>query len=425
MDASLRIPGPWVVHARRQAGRLLSQAVTSWTRLTLPTRHGARPGALPAPAGAPLITSFFARRNGVAAGGLMQADALRRLGAAPHCVDATTGIRNPIARWDAELPQATSAIVHADGRMVAFGLNFLGPVARRLRRIGYCAWELGQPPADWAGFDRTLHEVWVPSRFSAEALREICQAPVHTVPHVVIPPAESPEADAPGQAIDGPFLRDEDFVVLAMADLRSSLARKNPQGAIEAFRRALGHRPEAVLVLKLTGASHDARALEQLRQAAQGVRVVWILEHLSEAAKWRLIRRADVFLSLHRAEGYGLPMAEAMAAGRVVVGTAWSGNLDFMHTRNAVLVPSRLVDIHDPQGVYAHGEWAEPDLDVAAQALAQLHADPALRAALGERAAADFLPEAQLARLRQSLPASFVQATRGLAVEPRTQEPPR
>jgi len=115
-----------------------------------------------------------------------------------------------------------------------------------------------------------------------------------------------------------------------------------------------------------------------------------------------------VLVSLHRAEGYGLPIAEAMSLGKAVVATAWSGNLDFMSDADSALVSCRLVDIVDPQGVYSSGQWAEPDADHAVAALRRLYDDTAWRRAIGEAAARRFRLDAQLATFRASLSAPFM-----------------
>ncbi len=100
-----------------------------------------------------------------------------------------------------------------------------------------------------------------------------------------------------------------------------------------------------------------------------------------------LYRSADVLLSLHRAEGFGLPMAEAMAHGVPVVATGWSGNLTFM---SAGRQPSRSVHARPGQRrirvSMASSVWAEPDLDDAAKALRRLAEQPEYYARLAAAA---------------------------------------
>ena len=97
-----------------------------------------------------------------------------------------------------------------------------------------------------------------------------------------------------------------------------------------------------------------------------------------------LIAAADAVVSLHRAEGFGLIMAEAMALGTPMIGTGWSGNLDFMDETCAMVVPARLVPVEDPQGIYRGQMWADPDIDAAAEALRRIRTEPGLAQRLSE-----------------------------------------
>jgi glycosyltransferase involved in cell wall biosynthesis len=107
---------------------------------------------------------------------------------------------------------------------------------------------------------------------------------------------------------------------------------------------------------------------------------------MPEARVHNLIRCCDAFVSLHRSEGFGLGLAEAMYLGLPVIGTGYSGNMDFMTPENSMLVGHRLVPV-PPKG-YHHAEdqhWAEPDLDAATAHMIGLVDDPAAGRALGAR----------------------------------------
>jgi len=169
------------------------------------------------------------------------------------------------------------------------------------------------------------------------------------------------------------------FRVLAMADSRSSLSRKNPEGALRAFRLAFGSSSSARLILQLSGRDEEIKAFEDsLGDMLQGENIEVIRGYLDESALTALYRSADVLLSLHRAEGFGLPMLEAMAHGVPVIATGWSGNCEFMNPANSILVPHQLIAVQDPAAIYSGSTWADPDLEAAAQELRRLAGSPEL-----------------------------------------------
>lgn len=246
-------------------------------------------------------------------------------------------------------------------------------------RIGYWAYELGQLPRSWEAAIPFFHEIWTPSRFVADAVekaRGTARTIVRVVPHPVAvdpPPQVSADAGRP-------------LTFLVMFDARSSLARKNPLGAIRAFQQAFSADDTSVrLHFKIVAAWKDPRSLGELRDAAKGwPNIVFAKEELSDAETLRLVSSADCLVSLHRAEGFGLPLAEAMLAGLPVIATDWSGNVDF--TRGASYeVPCSLVPAKDTSGRYdgTGQDWAEPDLGAAAVHMRALRDDKARREEIG------------------------------------------
>jgi glycosyltransferase involved in cell wall biosynthesis len=326
--------------------------------------------------------------------------ALRAAGVRAAALDLTAALRQTD---DLPLPEAMEAgegpgtlIVHVNAPLMGMALGAAGRrIARGKRVIGYWAWELPAAPAEWRLGVELVHEIWVPSAFTAAAVAPIAGGrPVHVVPH---PVAAAPLPSPPPRA-------DPRFSVLCPFDAGSSLARKNPEAAIAAFRQAFGDDPGARLILKtqrlgeLPGQAARLRGLlapnMELRDGT-----------FDEAGMEALYAGADVLLSLHRAEGFGLSLAEAMRRGVPVVATGWSGNADFLTP--AVGMPVRwLVPAEDPQRTYHHPDqrWAEPDVAAAATALRALRDDPTMRARLGEAAAAyaaaHWSAEAYAARLR-------------------------
>ncbi|GAB0117731.1 glycosyltransferase [Acidisoma sp. 7E03] len=316
------------------------------------------------------IVAAFGKKNGITRGAELQWRALRDFGVRVDMVDATPALRNPFYR--AAHQPASAYIFHSGGPQTASLVGAVLPHARNAWRIGYWAWELPDPPPDWIGCDAILDEIWAPSDFAKASLGKAMRRPIAVVPHR-LPATARREAEQRGE-----------FTVLAMADSRSSFARKNPEGAVRAFQAAFGQDAKARLLLKLSASDTDMETLDQrLGGALSAPNVQVIREFLSEAALDALYARADVLLSLHRAEGFGLPMLEALSRGIPVVATGWSGNMDFTTPDNSFLVPYRLTPVADTDAVYHGSQWAEPDLAAAAQALQRLAADAALRARLG------------------------------------------
>ena len=310
-----------------------------------------------------IIVAALERDDGIARGARLQFKALRRLGVETELLDATPALRNPLFR----IPhRAGSAyIFHCGGPQTAGLIASVLPHVATAYRIAYWAWELPDPPSDWVGCDRSVSEIWTPSTFSRSSLLKLSDRPIAVVPHHV--PAARARARRSGRP----------FTVLAIADSRSSLSRKNPEGALRAFHAAFGRSSAARLVLKLGGNDGAWQALEKSAgDLLAGANIEIVRGYLDQDAMTALYRDSDVLLSLHRAEGFGLPMLEAMAHGLPVVATGWSGNLEFMTRTNSHLVPYELVAVADASGVHGGSNWAEPDLKEAARSLLRLANQP-------------------------------------------------
>lgn len=252
-------------------------------------------------------------------------------------------------------------------------------------RIGYWVWELPVPPPSWRAPLGWLDEVWTPSRFSAAALRELGQpGKIRIFPHPVQPTTKAGDRARFG-------IGAEEIAVLTAFDFRSTRARKNPEGAIEAYRTAFPN-PDGKTRLIIKGLAPEsdragARALAEI--AASRGDITIIDRTLDEREMGVLFASIDIYLSLHRAEGFGLMPAQAMAMGKAVVMTGWSGVTEFADANSAAFVPYQLVAARDPSGLYElpGAVWAEPDVLAAASSLRMLATDPEARRALGARAA--------------------------------------
>lgn len=276
-------------------------------------------------------------------------------------------------------------ILHVNAPLVPLALGHIGRRLTRGKRIvGYWHWELPRVPDDWRTGLRFVHEIWAPSRFTAEAIAALTTRPIRVVPHPVPPP---PAGEVPLHPFgDGPF------TVLTMFDMLSGVSRKNPVAAITAFRRAFGDDPGCRLIVKAGHADDYPEGRRILAEAIDGARNIMLLDRsLTRTETGGLIAGCDVLLSLHRAEGFGLSMAEAMWRGRAIVATDWSGNTDFLNETNSRPVPYRLIPARDPQGTYDFPlqSWADADVDAAARALRQLREDAVLTRRLGVQARLD------------------------------------
>jgi glycosyltransferase involved in cell wall biosynthesis len=144
------------------------------------------------------------------------------------------------------------------------------------------------------------------------------------------------------------------------------------------------------MVCKATGVEGAPEAVAALKaEIGEAGDVRLMTDWLTGGQMSALIASADILLSLHRSEGFGLLPAQAMALGKAVVATNWSANLDFMTSGNGMLVDYSLVPVEDSQGLYHGGRWADPDVQDAAAKLEALIGDPALRQRLGAQAAQD------------------------------------
>jgi glycosyltransferase involved in cell wall biosynthesis len=231
-----------------------------------------------------------------------------------------------------------------------------------VRRAAVLYWECETPPADLADRLRGIDEVWAPTRFVADAFRPALSIPVYTL----LPGLELPAVIPAPRA-------DDRFRFLFTFDMASLMARKNPLGLIRAFRRAFRPDEPAELVIKVARGEQCPADLAELAAACRDNGVSLIDHHLPRADLLGLMAGCDCYVSLHRAEGLGLGMAEAMLLGKPVVATRYSGNLDFLTDDTASLVDCELVPV--PAGTpYPPGaRWAEPSVVHAAEQLRRVY----------------------------------------------------
>lgn len=250
--------------------------------------------------------------------------------------------------------------------------------------IGYWAWELPEFPDAWVHFVENCHEVWAPSRFTADAIAEKVPVPVLAMPHAVA--FERPQ----GNFREKFGLARDQFLFLFIYDLNSYSERKNPAAVIEAFRRAGLAGAGAALVIKVHNIASNQADFARLQAAVASLPGTTLLtQTLSRREVYELESVCDCFVSLHRSEGFGFAIAECMYLGKPVISTDWSATAEFIDETNGCPVHCRLVTLDRNHGPYAKGQiWAEPDCDHAAEWMRRLAGDHALARQLGAAARA-------------------------------------
>jgi len=273
--------------------------------------------------------------------------------------------------------------VNADQLRRLAGAPLHLPNARRT--IGVWAWEVSHFPAWMRRSAALVDEVWALSRHSAEAIGAVVDVPVHVFAPPVTTPALIPSVDR------GSLGLREGFLFLFCFDYLSVFERKNPLAVVEAFVRAFRPGEGPQLVLKSVNAEAHPVQAARLQAAVAARPDITVIDGYFDGDRQAMLMAAcDAYVSLHRAEGYGLTLLEAMALGKPVVATGYSGNLEFMTPANSRLVPYTSATI--PLGCmpYSPGaEWADPDREAAAELLRELAEDPAAAASLGARARED------------------------------------
>lgn len=322
----------------------------------------------PASSDLPLVVAgWFRTANGIGEGARSTFRTLQAEGLNPVAVDLSDAFDLvdmecpfPLSK----MPKAKNGtlIVHLNSPELPKALHALG--MRRGRSwyvIGYWAWELPVFPPGWEKSFQFLSEIWSPSEFVTKTLSSHPRAPkVTTKGHPIYAPQKIEGSRADFGLPEGAT------IFLTLADSLSSLDRKNPFGAIQAFRSTFGDDERFLLIVKTRNLTKRSRAELHLRDAIGEARNVRVMDaSLSDAERWGLMNSIDCLISLHRAEGFGMPIAEAIALGKPVVVTAWSGNMDFCKDEHGQLVDYDLVPCNDRYGRYTFpgAVWAEPRID--------------------------------------------------------------
>jgi glycosyltransferase involved in cell wall biosynthesis len=250
--------------------------------------------------------------------------------------------------------------------------------------IGYWFWELPNLPDEWTYADKIVDEIWVNTEFIAHSMRKTSKK-ITKIPFGV-------EFDV------GQFVMSRQdfglplnkFIFLCSFDFNSSVFRKNPKAAIDAYLMAtVSGLKDSILVIKsINGKSNNQAYAKLKQQASKSPNIVLLEEYLDSHSMRNLISLCDCYISLHRSEGLGLGMAESMYLGKPVIATAYSGNMEYMNSENSCLVPFHMIEVGPGEYLGWEGQhWADPDIHAAAQYMIKLVRDPYFRGQIAANAA--------------------------------------
>lgn len=251
--------------------------------------------------------------------------------------------------------------------------------------IGVWLWELPVFPQEWNFALELFEEIWAPSNFTVESIAAVSPVPVLKIGTSLQLPLPKLDRETLG-------LPKDKFIFLFMFDFGSSFERKNPLASIEAFKQAFSQsNKEVALVLKFYNSDHFPHKRERLKTMTEGWPSIYLIDkHLTKQEVHGLIKNCDCYVSLHRAEGFGLTQAEAMFYGKPLIATAYSSTMEFTNVGNSFLVKYDLVETEKNYGPYPKGSiWAEPDVDHASSLMRYVWENPKLAQKVGTKASLD------------------------------------
>lgn len=341
------------------------------------------------------ILGHFCYPSGLREAALSTKASLERCGARTSCRDVPVGSAQLLgdrAGWLGLEVYPVTLLTHAPTPFFATTYERSGLLRREaVYRIAYWYWELDKIPDEWLQLVPLIDEIWSPTEFVAAAMRARMPLPVYKMP----PGVEIGAVEQMSRSTVG--VPDDHCLFLFMFDVNSQLQRKNPEAVIAAFKLAFRRDDKASLLIKTTSSGTLPPELRQLEQSASGANIVFMHQLLSRAATHGVVETCDCFVSLHRSEGFGLGLAEAMLLGKPVIATNYSGNLEFMNADNSLLVDYRIEEITEDGPIYSRGNrWAEPSVEHAASHMRTVFSERGAAARLGARAKADMLRDFSL-----------------------------
>lgn len=269
--------------------------------------------------------------------------------------------------------------------------------------IAFWAWELENFPEESKVFFSLFNEIWVPSNFCTEAISKVSPVPVVKMMHSI-------EIETPSYIRKDFNLPEDKFIFMTMFDYYSSIVRKNPIATIDAYEQSFGkNNPDVLLLIKTSISKEFPEEKKMLVDRIADNKSIIIIEEILERDQlYSLMNCCDCFVSLHRSEGFGLTMAEAMYLGKPVIATAYSANTEFMNINNSFPVKYNLIKTGDLYYFSTEKDiWADADVDHASEQMSLVYNDKNIAASIAQRGQSDvkkFLsPEVMGEKIKQRL----------------------
>jgi glycosyltransferase involved in cell wall biosynthesis len=337
------------------------------------------------------IIGPFAKASGLGQACRLSADTLRAAGFSVNCVDF--GLDNPAlegystkAEYD-ELSYARINLIHLNAESIPLAFAYLPDVFTNSYNLGYFFWELDSPAACHYLALKLLDEVWVSSKYTREIYVPHTQIPVTNV-GMTIETLKNLDKQSCRRYVENVLnLKHNEVVFLTIFDSFSFVQRKNPIAVVRSFQQAFTNNESVRLVIKTQNRFYvedpvQIKIWSELDSLIAGdTRIKVINQTIQYDDLLRLKCGCDVYVSLHRSEGWGFGMIEAMNLHVPVICTAYSGNMDFCTTETAWLVDYTLIPLkHDDYIFVVPGQqWAEPSIDTAAKYMQEAYLHPELR----------------------------------------------
>jgi hypothetical protein len=318
------------------------------------------------------LFGYFDASTGVANGAKLMDKMLNHIDVNKSLYTIKIDDNSIVTSQDKEKIYHDISIFHINADQTPNCIPYIPPKLKNSYKIGFWAWELERfPTNDLKNAGSLLNDLWVPSKFIANAIERSCNFSPKIIPHPI-------ETHLDGDFdICSKFNLDKNlFKITTTFDLDSYIARKNPFGSIEAYIIACNSNKEfkksSMMIVKISGSSGKENVIKSIMamKSKHKLNIVIIDSYLTTEEMHGLRNISDVFISLHRSEGFGLNIIENMNAGNVVIATNYSGNTDFMDDTNSLVVDYKLIPLKENEYPAWKGQfWAEPSLDEASEKL--------------------------------------------------------